>query len=59
MPNAKFLSTALPVKILFLDIDVVMVLESNKGSGQGVHGHDPFFKGSIKALNEYCHFDKM
>ena len=51
MPNAKFLTTALPMKILFLDIDGVMVLESHKGNGEGVHGHDPFFKGSVEALN--------
>ena len=51
MPNAKFLTNALPMKILFLDIDGVMVLEPHKSSGQGVHGHDPFFKGSIEALN--------
>ncbi|HKZ62464.1 MAG TPA: HAD domain-containing protein [Nitrososphaera sp.] len=41
----------MPTKILFLDIDGVMVLDPHKGKNEGVHGHDPFYKPSVRALN--------
>ena len=39
------------MKILFLDIDGVLVLDPHKGKDEGVHGHDPFHKLSVDALN--------
>jgi len=39
------------MKILFLDIDGVMVLDPHKGKDLGIHGHDPFYKPSVVALN--------
>jgi hypothetical protein len=39
------------VKILFLDIDGVMVLDPHRGKVKGIHEHDPFFKPSAMALN--------
>jgi len=38
------------MKILFLDIDGVMVL--GKVRGNGLHGHDPFDKRCVNALNQ-------
>ena len=40
------------MKILFLDIDGVMVLEPHKDNNEGIHGHDPFYKPSVNALNQ-------
>lgn len=39
------------MKILFLDIDGVMVLDPHKGKDEGIHGHDPFYEPSVEALN--------
>jgi Swiss Army Knife RNA repair-like protein len=39
------------MKILFLDIDGVMVLDPHKGQDEGIHGHDPFYKPSVESLN--------
>lgn len=41
----------MPMRILFLDIDGVLVLDAHKSKEQGPHGHDPFFKPSIDVLN--------
>lgn len=41
----------MPMKILFLDIDGVMVLDPHKSKVEGVHGHDPFYKPSVEAIN--------
>jgi hypothetical protein len=40
------------MKVLFLDIDGVMVLDPHKGKDEGIHGHDPFYKPSVGALNQ-------
>ena len=40
------------MKVLFLDIDGVMVLDPHRGKNKGVHDHDAFFKPSIAALNQ-------
>lgn len=39
------------MKILFLDIDEVMVLDPHKVKDPGLYGHDPFYKPSVDALN--------
>jgi hypothetical protein len=39
------------MKILFLDIDGVMVLDPHKVKDPGLYGHDPFYKPSVDALN--------
>jgi hypothetical protein len=39
------------MKILFLDIDGVMVLDPHKVKEHGLYEHDPFYKPSVDALN--------
>lgn len=39
------------MKVLFLDIDGVMVLDPHRGKDKGIHEHDLFFKPYTEALN--------